>query len=114
MIASFLTRASLAAALGDEHHAGVEIALLAGQPLIDRVADLVGHAPPVLGGRGELQAQQLLLAEGVPQAEVDAQHAVGADRDLAVDQGLGPGRLPVGEARLDVHVGQLVGHLAHV
>ena len=76
MIARRLVLAAAAAALGHEHHAGVEIALLAGQPLVDGVGDLVGDAAPVLGAGGELQAQQLLLGEHVPEAEVDPQLAV--------------------------------------
>jgi hypothetical protein len=39
------------AAFGNEHDAGVEIALLAGDALIDRVGDHVGDAPPVFGRR---------------------------------------------------------------
>ena len=93
-------RLAAGAALGDEHHAGVEIALLAGQPLIDGVGDLVRHAPPVLGRGGELQAQQLLLGEHVPEAEVDAQAAVGSTVTWPLTSAWALICLPVREARL--------------
>ena len=44
------------AAFGDIDDPGVEIAGLAGDPLIDRIGDLVRHPPPVVGARGEAQA----------------------------------------------------------
>jgi hypothetical protein len=86
--------------LGHEHHAGVEIALLAGQALIDRVADLVGDTTPVLRAGSELEAEQLLLGEDVPEAEIHLQ-ARADHGHLAVDQGLRLDLLPCGEARLD-------------
>ena len=48
MIASRLTRLMRRAGFGNEDDAGVEIALLAGDALIDRVRDHMGDAPPVL------------------------------------------------------------------
>ena len=42
--------------LVDEHDAGVEIALLAGEPLVDRVGNDVGDAPPIVGRGGVLLA----------------------------------------------------------
>ena len=48
MIARRLTRSVARAALGDIDDAGVEIALLAGDPLVDRVGDLVRDAAPVV------------------------------------------------------------------
>ncbi len=91
-------------ALGDEHHAGVEIALLAGELFIDRVGDLVRQAPPVLRRGRELQAQQLLAGIDVPQPEIHAQPALAVVGHLAGDQGLGADRLPLVELRLQVHV----------
>ncbi len=58
------------------------------------------HAAPVLRRRGELQAQQLLLGEYVPQAEIHSKTAA-LHRNLAVHQGLGVDGLPVSETRLD-------------
>jgi hypothetical protein len=56
----------LRAGLVDEHDAAVEIALLAGERLVDRVGDDVRDAPPVVG-RGEiLLAVELLAREHVP------------------------------------------------
>ena len=69
-------RLGLGSALGDEDHAGVEIALLAGQLLIDRVGDLVRDAAPVGGGGGELRADQRLAGVDVPQAEIGAEAPV--------------------------------------
>ena len=51
MMASRLLRLLLRPGLVDEDDAGVEIALLAGQPLVDRVGDDVGDAPPVVRRR---------------------------------------------------------------
>ena len=89
----------LRAGFVDEDDARVEIALLAGQPLIDRVGDDVGDAAPVRRVGEELLADQLLAGEGVPQAELGAQPAVGFLRDAAGDQRLRVDDLPVLEAR---------------
>ncbi len=90
--------------LGDEHHTGVVIALLAGQPLVDGVGDLVREPGPVVLGRGVLEAEQRLLGVDVPQAEVDVHAPVGIHRSLAVEQGLGVDLLPERKLRLDVHL----------
>ena len=50
-------------ALLDEHDAGVEIAVLAGQRLVDRIRDHVAHAAPVLRRGDELEAQHLGLGK---------------------------------------------------
>ena len=76
------------AALGDVDDARVEIAVLAGDALVDRVGDDVRDAPPVLRRRGVAQAGQLLLGEHVPQAELDLEPAVGLRLDGAGDQRL--------------------------
>ena len=74
MIASRFLRLFFGAGFVDEDDAGVEIALLAGQPLVDRVGDDVGDAAPVFGLVGEeLLADQLLAGKRVPQAELGAQ-----------------------------------------
>ena len=65
-----LDAALLRAGLVDEDDAGVEIALLAGQPLVDRIGDDVRDAAPVVR-RGEvLLAGELLAGEHVPQPEL--------------------------------------------
>ena len=100
MIASRLTRSVGRPALGDVDDAGVEIARLAGDPLVDRVGDLVRDAPPVVGSGGEAQAAHLGAGEHVPEAELDRQvSAVLAARHVAGDQRLGVDLAPVGEAR---------------
>ena len=67
----------------DEHDAGVEIALLAGEPFVDRVRDDVADAPPIVGRREILLAGLLLAAEHVPQPELGFQSAVVLAREAA-------------------------------
>ncbi len=55
-------------ALRDVDDAGVEIAVLAGDALVDLVGDLVRDAAPIVGGGGVLEAGHLLAAEHVPEA----------------------------------------------
>ena len=77
MMARRFLRGFLAPDLVDEDDAGVEIALLAGQPLVDRVGDDVGDAAPVGLAGEELLADELLAGKRVPQPELGAQAAVG-------------------------------------
>ena len=92
-------------ALVDEHHAAVEVAGLAGEPLIDRIRDDVRDPPPDVG-RGEiLRAGELLVGGDVPQPEFRFQPAVALPGDAAGDQRLGVDGAPVGEARQSVDVG---------
>ena len=100
-----MTRRSFGAGLVDEHHAAVEIALLAGQPLIDLVGDDVGDAAPVFR-RGEiLLAGELLAGDDVPQAEFRLEPPVALPRHAAGHQRLRVDGLPVLELRRDVDVG---------
>ena len=86
-------------ALGDVDHAGVEVAVLAGQALVDRVGDDVRDAPPV-GRRREVgEAGQLLFGEDVPEPELDVQPAVRLQLDRSADQALGVDETPVGKTR---------------
>ena len=76
----------------------VEIALLAGQALIDRVGNDVRDAPPVVG-RGEiLFAVELLAGKHIPETELGLQPSVALARDPAGDQCLRIDRAPVGES----------------
>ena len=88
------------AALGDIHDPGIEVARLPGDPFVHRIRDLMGHAPPVVRGRGEAQPAQLDAGEHVPEPELHLQLAAGiaAAADLPGDQGLGVDLAPVGEA----------------
>ena len=88
MMARRLTRLSFGPDLVDEHDARVEIALLAGDPLIDRVGDEMADAARILGPGEELLSGQLLAGEHVPQPELGLEPAV-AVADSADDQGLG-------------------------
>jgi hypothetical protein len=66
----------LRAGLVDEHHAAVEITLLAGQTFVDLVGDDVRDPAPVFR-RGEiLLAGELLAGVDVPQAELGLEPAV--------------------------------------
>ena len=98
-------RRSAGPGLVDEHDAAVEIALLAGEPLVDRVGDDVGDAAPIVG-RGEiLLAGELLAGEHVPQPELGVQPPVALPRDAAGDERLRIDGAPVGEARHRVDAG---------
>jgi hypothetical protein len=55
--------------LVDEHDAAVEIALLAGKPLIDRVGDDVGDTPPIVRRREILLPGELAGRRPRPRAE---------------------------------------------
>jgi hypothetical protein len=72
------------AGLADVGHAGVEVALLAGEPLVDDVGHLVRDAPPARVGRVEAQAAELLAREHVPQAELDREVAAPAPWTMPV------------------------------
>ena len=98
MIASRLMRRSRGPVPGDVDDAGVEIALLAQQPLVDHVGDDVGDAAPVGRGGGVGGALDLLLRQHVPQAELDP-HGAAAALDPAGDQRLRADRAPVLEIR---------------
>ncbi len=65
----------------------------------------MGDAAPVLGRRGVLQPDHLAFAENVPQAEIDAQAAVGLHGGLAGHEPLGLDGAPIAEARRHVDVG---------
>ena len=98
----------LRAGFVDEDDPGVEIALFAGQPLVDRVGDDVGDAARIRLVGEELLAGQLLAGERVPQPELGAQPPVGLLRDAAGDQRLRVDDLPVLEARGRVGIGDLL------
>ncbi len=69
------------AGLVDEHDAAVEIAAVAGEPLVDRVRDDVGDAAPIVRRREILLAVELLAGEHVPQPEFGLQPPVALPRD---------------------------------
>ena len=91
----------------DEDDAGVEIALLAGDALIDGVGDHMRDAAPIFRLGEELLAQHLAFAEDVPQTEIDPQPAVGLQRHLARHQALRVDRAPAGESGRDIDVGDV-------
>ena len=95
------------AGLGDIGDAGVEVALLAGHALVDRVGDDVGEPPPVGGLAGEGEPGRLLADHDVPQAEVDLDVAAGL-LDLADHDAGRADAAPVGEARRGVGVDVLL------
>ena len=95
MMAMRLTRVAERAGLGDVGDAGVEVALLAGHALVDRVGDDVREAPPVVGLAGEGETGRLLADDDVPQPEIDLDVAAGL-RDLADDDA---GRADAGASR---------------
>ena len=91
-------RLSLGPELVDEHDARVEIALLAGDALIDRVGDDVADAPRILRLGEELLAGELLAGIGVPQPELGLEPAVLA-ADAADDEGLRVQHPPIVKGR---------------
>ena len=84
---------------GDIDDAGVEIAVLAGDALIDLVGDDVRDAPPVLLRRRIGEAGELLLGEDVPQAELDPRLPSGWVCTCAGDERLRVDLPPVAELR---------------
>src|SRR5262249_5975550 len=95
----------LGAGLVDEDDAGVEIALLAGEPGIDLVGYDVSDAPVIVRPAEILLAGQLGAARHVPQPELDLHAAIRLARDPPGHQRLGLDGLPVRKARLDVGAG---------
>src|SRR3569833_2111734 len=94
--------------LVDEDDATVEITLLAGQALVDRIGDDVADAAPVVL-RGEvLLAVELLPGEHVPQAEFRFEAAIALAGDTSGDQRLRVDGAPVGKARHRVRIGDLL------
>ena len=65
-----LDAALLRARFVDEDDAAVEIALVAGEPLVDAIRDDVSDAPPVVGRRRVSLAVEILAREHIPQAEL--------------------------------------------
>jgi hypothetical protein len=104
MIANCFLTVGLGAAFGDKHHAAVEIALLAGQPLIDRIRDDMGDAAPVLRPGEELLAGKLLRCKRVPKPELGAQPAIGFPNHAAGHQRLRIDHPPVLEPRARVGI----------
>ena len=96
------------AALVDEHHAAVEITLLASETFIDLVGNDVGDAPPVFR-RGEvLLASQLLARGDIPQPELGLEATVTLPRHATGDQRLRVDALPVRKLRRRIDVGNLL------
>src|SRR5436305_11124287 len=87
------------AGFGDVDDAAVEIAVFAGDPLIDLVGDDVRDPAPVLPGRRVGKAGELLLGEYIPQPELDPEAAVALALHRAADQSLGIDLAPIAKAR---------------
>ena len=105
-------REPLDAALGrpglvDEHDAGVEVALIAGQALVDRIRNDVSDAPPIVGGGEILLAGELLARQHVPQPELGFQPSVRLTRDPPDRERLRVDGAPVRKARHRVHARDL-------
>jgi hypothetical protein len=93
----------LGAGFGDVDDAGVEIAVLASDALVDIVGDDVGCPAPDVLGEGVGVGEHLRPAEHVPQPELDAVFAACPGLHRARHQRLGIDQAPVLEARQ--HVG---------
>src|SRR3546814_19763742 len=76
----------------------IEIARLAGEPLVDLVGDAVGDGAPVGGRRVELRALHLGFTVDVPQAVLHLHPAVRLQFHVAADQRLGVDEAAVAEA----------------
>ena len=103
-----LIRRVLGALLGNVDDPGVEVAVLAGQALVDHVGDNVGDPAPIARRREVGQAGHLVLGEHIPQAEFDPQPTVGLKLGRAVYKGLGVDQTPVGEARRGLQAEQVL------
>ena len=92
----------------DEHDAGVEITLFAGEPFVDGVRDDVGDAAPIVG-RGEiLLAGELLAGEHVPEPELGLQAAVALAGDASGGKRLRVDGAPIGKVRHGVNAGDFL------
>src|SRR5208282_6515431 len=92
----------LDAALGrsglvDEYDAGVEIALFAGEPLVNGIRDDVGDAAPIVGRREILLAGELLAREHVPESEFGLEAAIALAGDASGDESLCVDGAPIGK-----------------
>ncbi len=95
-------------ALGDVDHPGIEITVLSRDALVDRVRDDMRDAPPVLRGRGVGKARELLARDHVPKPELDLEPAVRLRLHSTSHQHLCVDEPPVAEARLRLHVADLL------
>jgi hypothetical protein len=83
---------------------GIKIALLSGEPFVDRIGNDMGYPAPIVR-RGEiLLTDQLLAGEHVPQAELGFEPAVGVAGQSSRDQRLRVDHTPIGETRYRVGV----------
>ena len=94
--------------LVDEDDVGVEVALLAGELLIDLIGDDVADTAPVLPARREALTGELPPRRYVPQAELGDDASVGTLADVADDERVGLDRAPIGKARRCVYVAHLL------
>ena len=78
----------LAAGLVDEGNAAIEIALFAGQPLVDGIGDDVREPPPVVRRGEELLADQILAGNHVPKPVSAMMRPSPVGADAAGDQRL--------------------------
>ena len=85
--------------LVDEHDAAVEIALLAGEPLVDGVGNDVGDAAPVVRRREILLPGELLAGDHVPEPKFGFEPAVVLPGHTAGNERLRVDGAPVGKAR---------------
>ena len=100
--------ALLGAGLVDEHDVAVEIALFAGDALVDRVGNDVGEAAPIFRRRHILPAvSKLLAAENIPEAEFGFETPVGLTGKAPDDESLGIDGAPALEIRLRIEAGDL-------
>ncbi|ENN87294.1 hypothetical protein RHSP_25736 [Rhizobium freirei PRF 81] len=97
----------LRAAFSNEDDAGIEVALLAGDLLIDRISNDMGDTAPVIGLGIKLLADHLAVAERIPQAEFGAKTAAFL-RHAAGDQRLRVDRCPIREARRRIRIADLL------
>ena len=87
------------AALRDVDDARIEVAVLAGDALVDGVRDDVRDAAPVVRHRVIGEPDHLLFGEHVPEPELGPEPSVGNDLDPALDQRLRVDHAPIAEAR---------------
>src|SRR5204863_309797 len=103
-----LGAAVLGPGLVDEHDLGVEIALFAGEALVNLVGDQMAEPAPLRLPDGEALLRELAAREHVPQTELANHPAIRGALGPADDEGLGIEDAPVLQTRRGIEITRLL------